>query len=127
MTDKIKEILKEILEVSISDRIPNKPEDWDLLMIDKFKYLLRQLEDEPSYTCQYFDKNCDKTMSALQCEKCIKEGLISKQEVEDALNKCFGHKMSYKGYIQIFPNAIYSVEGKKVSELYKRLNLKNKV
>ncbi len=36
-------VLRELFECLISDRIPNKPEDWDLLMIDKFRYLLKKL------------------------------------------------------------------------------------
>lgn len=54
-------------------------------------------------------------------------GAVDKKEIEDALNEIFDHKMVYKGYIQIFPNAIYSIDGKKVQELYERLGLENKV
>ena len=52
---------------------------------------------------------------------------IKKEDVENALNECFEHTLTYKGYIQIFSNAIYQVDGKKILRLYEKLGLENKV
>ena len=51
---------------------------------------------------------------------------INETRVQKLLNECFEHDLSYKGIIQIFPNATYHIDGKKVLELYQKLNLKNK-
>lgn len=56
--------------------------------------------------------------------------MISRQEVEDALNEFFEHDLVYKGHIQVFPNATYfprGINGRKVLELYGKLRLENKV
>ncbi|KKL07847.1 hypothetical protein LCGC14_2581930 [marine sediment metagenome] len=52
---------------------------------------------------------------------------IDKKKVQDALNRCFGHDRVYKGYIQVFPNAIYQMDGKKVLTLYEELGIRNKL
>ena len=46
MALKNRKVLRELFECLISDRIPNKPKDWELLMVDKFRYLLKKLEGE---------------------------------------------------------------------------------
>jgi len=55
------------------------------------------------------------------CSNC--SCFVESNELEDALNECFGHTLKYKGVIQVFPNALYHIDGKKVLELYKRLNI----
>lgn len=50
---------------------------------------------------------------------------IDKKKVQDALNKCFKHTLVYKGIIQVFPNAIYHIDGKDIVKLYKELGIKN--
>lgn len=50
---------------------------------------------------------------------------IKKSTIEYALNECFDHDLTYKDIIQIFPHAIYHVDGKKILKLYKQLGLKN--
>ena len=52
--------------------------------------------------------------------------MINEKEVEDALNECFKHELVYNGFIQVFPNAIYQIDGKDVLKLYEKLGLKNK-
>ncbi len=52
---------------------------------------------------------------------------ITKKKIQNALNKCFKHTLIYKGIIQIFPNAIYQVDGKDVLQLYKELKIDNKL
>ena len=47
--------------------------------------------------------------------------MISREKVLKAINECFGHSMTYKGTIQVFPESIYHVDGKKVLKLYKDL------
>ena len=57
----------------------------------------------------------------------MSKNLIDKKKVQDALNKCFKHIMICNGYIQIFPNAIYKIDGTDILKLYCELNIKNKV
>lgn len=72
--------------------------------------------------------DCTDKLELKESEKITKiPEFLLKQEVENALNKCFGHTLKYKGFIQIFPNAIYRINGKKVLELYNTLKLTNKV
>ena len=56
-----------------------------------------------------------------------KETKIDKKKVQDALNKCFKHDLIFKGIIQIFPNAIYNIDGKDILQLYEDLELDNKI
>ena len=62
----------------------------------------------------------------LEMIKVKPSNIIETQKVENALNKCFKHDMVYKGIIQVFPNAIYQVNGKDILKLYEELELKNK-
>ena len=50
---------------------------------------------------------------------------IEKKKIQDALNKCFNHTFTYKGVIQIFSNATYHIDGKKILKLYKELGIEN--
>lgn len=58
---------------------------------------------------------------------------IDKKRVQDALNKCFGHTLNdpfetiYKGIIQLFPNAIYNIDGENIVELYNELEIENNI
>ena len=49
-----------------------------------------------------------------------------KKKVQDALNKLLKHNLVYRGIIQVFPNAIYHVDGIDILELYKELEIENK-
>lgn len=44
--EKIEFVIQELLQISISDKIPNKPEDWDLKIIHKYKQLLSKLNNK---------------------------------------------------------------------------------
>jgi len=50
---------------------------------------------------------------------------LRRTKIKKALNKCFKHKLVYKGFIQIFPNATYHVDGKDVLQLYEELGIEN--
>lgn len=52
---------------------------------------------------------------------------IDKKKVQEALNECFVHVTKYSGIIQIFPNAIYHINGKDVLKLYNDLGIENKI
>ena len=104
--DTIEAALKQCLNNTIKDTIDDvnaikedhkNDSDWVYYVqsrrrvVEFNESMLKQLEGEPLFRCQYFDKNCDKTMSALQCEKCIKE--FKKEEQE-----AFKPKFPYNNY-----------------------------
>lgn len=72
-------------------------------------------------------KIIDSDVDYSMCIINIKDEIINKEKVQKALNKCFGHTLIYKGIIQIFPNATYNIDGKKVVELYEELGIKNEI
>jgi len=108
----LESVLREILEVSISDRIPNKPKDWDLLMIDKFKYLLKKLDgklpqsiEEAYKSCKYLENICKESLSPN--ESCIKECelelkmLKEKKKCWERYWECEDYECGYYGTCQL--------------------------
>ena len=89
------EVLRELYECLISDRIPNKPKDWDLLMIDKFRYLLKRLSgatdvrsaahtEKPSYGCFLFTYCSECIISYDDCKvKGIQQVVVEQKDLKN--------------------------------------------